>query len=64
MERRAVIKFCVKLKKTVTETFEILKSAYSEEVCREQECLNDIKGTSSESENVKIADENNVDCIF
>jgi hypothetical protein len=31
MEERAVIKFCVKLKKTTTETFEMLKSAYGEE---------------------------------
>jgi hypothetical protein len=28
MEQRAVIKFCVKLKKTATGTFEMLKSAY------------------------------------
>jgi hypothetical protein len=31
MEQRAAIKFCVKLKKTATETFEMLKSAYVEE---------------------------------
>jgi transposase len=31
MEQSAAIKFCVKLKKTATETFEMLKSAYSEE---------------------------------
>jgi hypothetical protein len=31
MERRAAIKFCVKLKKTATGTFEMLKSAYGEE---------------------------------
>jgi hypothetical protein len=31
MEQRAAIKFCVKLKKTATETFEMLKSANSEE---------------------------------
>jgi hypothetical protein len=31
MEQRAVIKVCVILKKTATETFEILKSVYSEE---------------------------------
>jgi hypothetical protein len=31
MEQRAAIKFCVKLKKTVTETLEMLKSAYGEE---------------------------------
>jgi hypothetical protein len=32
MEQIAEIKFCVKLKKTVTETFEMLKSAF-DEVC-------------------------------
>jgi hypothetical protein len=31
MEQRAAIKFCEKLKKTVTEKFEMLKSVYSEE---------------------------------
>jgi hypothetical protein len=31
MEQRPVIKFCVKLKKTAIETFEMLKSAYGEE---------------------------------
>jgi hypothetical protein len=31
MEQRAAIKFCVKLKKTASETFEMLKSAYGEE---------------------------------
>jgi hypothetical protein len=31
MEQRAAIKFRVKLKKTVTETFEMLKSTYGEE---------------------------------
>jgi transposase len=31
LEQRAAIKFCVKLNKTATETFEILKSAYGEE---------------------------------
>jgi hypothetical protein len=31
MEQRAAIKFCVKLKKTATETFEMLKSPYGEE---------------------------------
>jgi hypothetical protein len=30
MEQREAIKFCVKLKKTATETFEMLKSAYGE----------------------------------
>jgi hypothetical protein len=31
MDQKVAIKFCVKLKKTATETFEILKSAYGEE---------------------------------
>jgi hypothetical protein len=31
MEQRAVIKFCVKLKKTGTEMFEMLKNVYCEE---------------------------------
>jgi hypothetical protein len=31
MEQRAGIKFCVKLKETTTETFEMLKTAYVEE---------------------------------
>jgi hypothetical protein len=31
MEQRAAIKFCVNLKKSATETFEMLKSAYGEE---------------------------------
>jgi hypothetical protein len=39
MEQRAAIKFCVRLKKTAIETFEMLKSAYGEE------CLNGIKGS-------------------
>jgi hypothetical protein len=31
MEQRAAIRFCVKLKETAIETFEMLKSAYVEE---------------------------------
>jgi hypothetical protein len=31
MDQRAAVKFCVKLKKTDTETFEMLKSGYGEE---------------------------------
>jgi hypothetical protein len=31
MEQRAAIKFCVKLKKTATETFDVLKIAYGVE---------------------------------
>jgi hypothetical protein len=43
MEERSVIKFCVKLKKTATEMFEMLKSAYNEHVYLEQVCLNGIE---------------------
>jgi hypothetical protein len=31
MEQRAAIKFCVKLKKSAAETFEMLKNAYGAE---------------------------------
>jgi hypothetical protein len=31
MEQREVINFCVKLRKTATKTFEMLKSVYDEE---------------------------------
>jgi hypothetical protein len=31
MEQRAAIKFCLKLKKKATETFEMLENAYGEE---------------------------------
>jgi hypothetical protein len=31
MGQKAAIKFCVKLNKTATETFEMVKSAYGEE---------------------------------
>jgi hypothetical protein len=31
MERRAALKFYIKLKKTATKTFEMLKSGYGEE---------------------------------
>jgi hypothetical protein len=34
MEQRAAIKFCAKLKKTATETFEMLTSAYDEFLSR------------------------------
>jgi hypothetical protein len=34
MEQRAAINFCVKLKKTATETFEMLRSAYGEGLSR------------------------------
>jgi hypothetical protein len=46
MEQRAAIKVCVKLKKTATETFEMLKSAYGENVYQEQVCSNGMKGSN------------------
>jgi hypothetical protein len=64
MEQRAVIKFSVKLKKTGTEMFEMLKCVYDEECL--QVCLNGIKDSNkgSENENAKIVSENEVCCIF
>jgi hypothetical protein len=44
MEQRAVIKFCVKLNKTASETIEMLESACIEDVCVQQLCVNGIKG--------------------
>jgi hypothetical protein len=44
MEQRTAIKFCVKLKKTASEAFEMLKCAYMKNVYQEQVCLNGIKG--------------------
>jgi hypothetical protein len=38
-KKRTVIKFCVKLKKTGTGTFEMLKSAYSEECLLRKKCV-------------------------
>jgi hypothetical protein len=66
MEQRAAINICAKLKKTATETFEMLKSAYNEEFLSrtsEFEWHKRFK-SSSESENAKIAGEHKVDCIF
>jgi hypothetical protein len=37
---RAVIKFCVKLKKTATETFEMLEVHMVQNVYQEKACLN------------------------
>jgi hypothetical protein len=34
---------CVKLKKTATETFEVLKSAYCEELFIENECVSMVR---------------------
>jgi hypothetical protein len=45
MEQTAAITFFVKLKKTATETFEMLKSAYGEECLTIKVCLNDINGS-------------------
>jgi hypothetical protein len=43
MEQTGEIKFCVKIKKTATETFVILKSAYGEECLSRSSLLNGIK---------------------
>jgi hypothetical protein len=62
MEQRAAIKFCVKLNKTATEMFEMLKSAYGEECLLRTNVF-----AFSLSELLipfKIVCENNVDCIF
>jgi hypothetical protein len=66
MEQREAIKFCVKLKKTATETFEMLKSAYGEECLLRASVFEWHKRfkSISESENARFAGENNVDCMF
>jgi hypothetical protein len=62
MELIVANNFCIKLEKTATDTFEILKSAYGEE------CLSKTSVTEwrkcTESENEKIAVGNDVDSIF
>jgi hypothetical protein len=66
MEQRAAIKFCVKLKETVTETFGNLKIAYVEE------CLSSINvfewhKMSKEAQKVrtqKFGGRNKFGCIF
>jgi hypothetical protein len=46
MEQRTVTKFCGKLKRTATETFEMLKKVRTvKNVYREEVCLNGIKGS-------------------
>jgi hypothetical protein len=66
MEQRAAINFCVKLKKTATEKFEMLRSAYGPEGLSRTSVFEWHKRfrSSSESESVKIVGENNVDYIF
>jgi hypothetical protein len=66
MEQRAVINFCVKLNKTATETFKMLKSPYGEEFLSRKSVSEWYKRSkeNSESENAKIAGGNNVHCIF
>jgi hypothetical protein len=59
MEERTAIKFCVKLNKTATEMFEMLKSAYGE-VCLSRTSVFEWHKrfkNSSESENAKIGGE-------
>jgi hypothetical protein len=48
MEKITAIKFCLKLKKTATETFEMLKSGYSEERLSRTVCVNGIKGSKKD----------------
>jgi hypothetical protein len=50
MEQRAVIKFCVKLKKTATETFKMLKSVQNEE-CSSRTSVFEWYKMSKEGEN-------------
>jgi hypothetical protein len=62
MKQRAMIPFCIKLKKTATKTFEMLKSAYGEESVFEwhkrfKEGLIKLKCKNREREK-------NVDCIL
>jgi hypothetical protein len=65
MEQRAAIKFCVKLKKTDTETLKCWKVRAVKNAYRERMCLNGIKlQRSPESVNAKIEGEKNVDCNF
>jgi hypothetical protein len=66
MEQRTAIKFCVKLKKTATETFAMLKNAYGEDCLSRPSVFEWHKRfeRSLESENAKIAGANNVECIF
>jgi hypothetical protein len=63
MEQSAAIKFCVKLKKTATETFEMLKSAYGEE-CLLRSSVFECHKRHTEAQKVSIKGENNVNCIF
>jgi hypothetical protein len=65
MEQRAAIMFFVKLKKTATDTFEMLKSMYGEECYQEQVCLNGTKcSKKGESRYKTMNGKANVDCIF
>jgi hypothetical protein len=62
---RAAIKFCVKLKETAKETFEMLKSTYVEEWLSRTSVIEWHKMfKEAQKQNAKIAGEINVDCIF
>jgi hypothetical protein len=66
MEQRAAIKFCVILKKTATETFEMLKSTYGEE-CLLRTSVFEWHKRYVEAYKVRMQKsrgENNVDCIL
>jgi hypothetical protein len=53
VEQRAVIKFCVKLKKTATEMFEMLKSVYVEE-CLSRTSVFEEQKSFKESQKVRM----------
>jgi hypothetical protein len=53
MEQRAVIKFCIKLKKTAIETFEMFKSVYSEE-CLSRTSVSEWHKRHTEAQKVRM----------
>jgi hypothetical protein len=66
MERRTAIEFCVKLKKTATETSEMLKNAYVDE-CLSRTDVFEWHKRFQEAKKMRIAKivgGNNVDYIF
>jgi hypothetical protein len=56
MKQSTTIKFCMRLKKTTTETFEMLTSAYGEEFLSRTNVFgcHKMPNSTSESENAKI----------
>jgi hypothetical protein len=53
MEQRAAIMFCVKLKKTTTETFEMFKSMYDEKCLSRTSVFEHIKGSKKDKNRYK-----------